>query len=49
MPSYLTDAVQSARGKVAKGEPLGFDMEDVWQEDKEDKKDDEDNEDKKDK
>ena len=36
-PSYLQKAVESARDKVAKGEPPGFDMEDVCKEDKEDK------------
>ena len=39
LPPYLADAIQSARDEVAKGEPLGSDMEDVWKEDKEDKKD----------
>ena len=41
--------MESARDKVAKGEPLGFDMEDVWKEDKEDKKDEKENEDNEDK
>ena len=31
IPPYLAQAIQSAREKVARGEPLGFDLSEIWE------------------